>query len=586
MAIGDDFLTNPTSALYLDKVPTGRALPTGLSDQNVSKAENWNAIKNAMGVIRNYVLLPLEAKGTPPENVVPNSEWQLLTLTGAGPKVKADATGFEDAITVASYSTSSNTAVCQTSDTKNLKVGDLVKFDASAHANLQIAPMRVTSVTVNTSFNVGIPRGLTGVTTAACTCQPWDAGGDSLIGTGDGPDGWSKTTGAMVWREDNTVNLKPGARYACGFKKYSVSRENLYVIMPTREVYQFRGKSFVFGCGVMQKIKAGAGTWRLWVNVDGVEVFSAYATAQTYQWLEKTLTIADTAAAISYGISFEGSLSDVYYVTQPMAGVGDYLGDWNYSRVRNEYFIPKVQFNPATMVGATVSMPATPLASSDNTVAHGGGVGNQFGFKMRLPAESGGRIAPTVRAIQMQLEAKSADTLLPRSNAFVDLLLECTTGGAKGTAAFRVSANAGSTWSTIQVSDAVSATIQWLEATYSGDANNASVRYQPFNLAAGTYTAGDRWSVTTAAVVTQTVAVGFNGVTVTPRNQTVVLGLRSKDAAPTIYGILLFAQAATLMNGHAGLVTLDEFGDMIVYSGSLSTTWTSVSYDINGFWLS
>jgi hypothetical protein len=585
MAVGDDFLTNPTSELFLDKIATGRPLPDGLSEQNVSMAGNWNAVKRAMDVMRSEVLLPLEAKGTPPENVVPNSAWQLMTVSGAGAKMQADASlGEEETIAVDSYSTSTNTAVCVTSNTKNLKVGDLVKFDSSAHANMQIAPMRVTAVVANASFNVGVPRGLTGGTTAACTCQPWDAGGN--LATGDGPDGWTKTVGARVWREDNAVNLKAGSKYSCGFKKYASSRENMYVLVNSRRVDQMKGKSFVFGCGVKQGVKGGTGTWRVWINVDGNEYFSEYATVQTYQWREKTVDIPEGAAAVSYGIAFEGALSDVYYVSQPMAGLGDYIGEWNYHQPKNEIYIPIVQYNPPTMVGATVAI-TTALSGSDNTVAHGGGVGNQFGFKMRLPAESEGRIAPTVRAVIMQLEGKSTAATLDRSNAFVDLLLECTTGGTRGTAAFKVSADGGSTWSTIQTSGAGTGTMQWIEATYSADANNALVRYQPFLIGdGGTYTAGDRWTVTTAAVVTQTVAVGYNGVTITPRVQGAVLGLRSKESAPTVYGILLFAQVAGLMNGHAGWVTLDEFGDMMVYTGSLNTQWTSVSYDINGFLLS
>ena len=127
-------------------------------------------------------------------------------------------------------------------------------------------------------------------------------GGLSSVGTGDALDGWSKSTTAQVWREDNAVNAKAGSKYSCGYKKGASSTEFLYSTISGRDVTPFLGRTVVFGVWVYHKVKGGSGTWRIRLQSDGtgaVNAASASATTTAFEWKEVSATIPSDATNFS-----------------------------------------------------------------------------------------------------------------------------------------------------------------------------------------------------------------------------------------------------------------------------------------------
>lgn len=402
------------------------------------------------GTSRGYPLdLLFVAQGVNTQNVLPNTQWQVATAIGSSTKMNPQGTGTALPISVSSYTVGANTVVALTTNTGDLKVGDLVSFSAAADANLRLSYCRVDAVTPNVSFTVSLPLGLKTAASAACTATPVMAGGAASVGTGDAFDGWSKTTTLQVWREDNVVNLQPGSAYSAGLLKGAATPELMYCSLPAREVPRYLNRQVVFGTWCYQKI--GTAGWRAFVTTNGTggtTTYSSTAAAGSFAWAEVSVAVPADATTISFGVSLDGVANDVYYVSQPMAGFGTYLGRGNYQVPRNEYLVPKVKMSPLTFIGAAVTFP---------TVLDASGV--TYGFAMRPYAETNGAVAPTVRALSMQLEGRT-DGPLPAvggaaGNVFATrnrnavphiyaVLFYATVAGAFGTGAGLITLNDGS----------------------------------------------------------------------------------------------------------------------------------------------
>lgn len=332
------------------------------------------------------------------ENILPNTRWQIATAIPSAAKMNYQGTGALGAITVTSYTTGANTVVALTANTGQLKVGDLVFFQAPASANMRISACRVEAVVTNVSFTVKLPLNLTG-TSAACTAVPWDIGGSASIGVGDAFDGWTKDAGATVWREDNAVNLKTGSKYACGYMKSSSSTQYLYHAVPARNLSEYLGRTMVFGAWVNQKVRGGTGTWRAFINTNGSGggyTFStpSSAAANAYDWKEIAAAVPTDSTQLFLGIAFDGNSADSYYISQPIAGRGPFIGQGNYIAPRNEVLYPRVKLSPLTFTNASPTFPSTPGSAGD------------FGFVVRPGAETNGAIAPTTQGIRLTLEGR------------------------------------------------------------------------------------------------------------------------------------------------------------------------------------
>jgi hypothetical protein len=336
-------------------------------------------------------------------NVLPNTRWYVSTAIGYGTKIGAEGNPMAS-VSVSSYTTGSNTVVCTTSDTKALAVGMLVAFSGSAHANLKITPARITALVTNTSFTVRLPNGLLGASSAACTATPTDVGGAVVsIVTSHSFDHWTKATGMAVWRDSWSANVR-GGRYALGMKKGSASAEKHYVQFSARDLVNMAGRTMVLG--VWMKNPTG-GSWRLFTsdNVNG-ERFGTTVTATGYTWAEFSFTVPANPTSLAMGWELIGASGLVFYASEPFAGQGSVIGptggplDLSLQRL-----VPVVKYSPISLTNANITFTTTADAIG------------RYSFLFDAYAETGGQIAPEVRALDVLLEGIDYGTLIPDSGA-------------------------------------------------------------------------------------------------------------------------------------------------------------------------
>jgi hypothetical protein len=519
------------------------------------------------------------------ENLLPNSQWQIATAIGSSPKMNSAGTAVMPPIVVTGYTTGTNTITATTANTGELEVGNLVMFQSPCEASLTRTTSCIDALVKNASFTVSLPLGRIAKTSSACNAIPTMAGGVSSIGTGDALDGWSKSITAQVWREGHRTNNKLGSLYSAGFKKGDDGTEIMNHSVEKRDVGRFQGRQVVFGVWVYHKVHHGRGTWRAFISTRGSKHpvwYSPRSSKTTYDWKEISATIPSDADAIDFGISFEGSRGDVYYVSQPMASFGTFLGVGNYRSPYHETLIPRVKITPYSHYNANCDFPTQPSANANLTEAYGGGVGDDFGFYVRPYPETNGAIAPTVRRLLMQIEARSDKVTVARSNALVPLRLKVSAAGKRGAAAFQISADQGTTWSHPLTPLEGANTFRYLGPPWSADANNSQVKYQVFQMKDGEYREGDSWTVATDGSILFS-GRGYNGIAIAPQIQRVVIAARNQETPPCIYGILCEAKAPGGLESGAGTVTLDDKGDFFLYTTTLGGRWYNESMDINGF---
>jgi hypothetical protein len=336
-----------------------------------------------------------QISGPAPVNLAPNSQWEVITGFSHGVRENPSGTGREAPIAVFAHTTHCNicTATVRGS-TGDLKAGDLVTFNGpGVDARLKLSPMRVLAVTRDASFTFALPLGLEPAVSAPATVLNINIGMAASTHTGDGPDGWSKSPSLEIWREDNAANVPAGADYSLGVRKTSADRQQL-VTRPRPG--RFHGRMIVFGAYVYQRVRGGAGSWRITLASNGAggrEVFSAQAPATPgWQWLEASYAVPLDATEVSAGVVFDGQVDDVYYVANPVLTFGTAIGVNNYLKPTTEIVIPRVKLTPITWNNAVVTFPRSP------------GAGEGYGFSWDVYAETGGGIAPTVAAVGVALE--------------------------------------------------------------------------------------------------------------------------------------------------------------------------------------
>jgi hypothetical protein len=331
-----------------------------------------------------------------PQNFAPNSQWEIVTGFGASVREKPDGSGTE-----APYRLLANTVDCNlctaTVDgfTGSLKVDDLVRIDGpGVDPDLRRAPMRVYSVDPGKSFTFALPLGLKATLSRPATVTNVMIGGAASIGTGDGPDGWSKSTSLMVWREDARGDRPAGADYSLGVQRQTEAPE--YVV--TRPaIGRVHGRTLAFGAYVEQKSRHGPGTWRIVMSSNGAggkTVLSPAAPAgpAQWRWLEASYAVPDDASEVSVGVQFEGAPGDIFYMANPVVAFASTIGADNYVKPMSEVVIPVVKLTPATWYDASIRFP---------TAVDKGGT---HGFTFDAYAETGGGVAPTVARLDVALE--------------------------------------------------------------------------------------------------------------------------------------------------------------------------------------
>jgi hypothetical protein len=337
----------------------------------------------------------------PPQNLAPNSQWEVFTGVRSGPRIAPDGRGFVPAVTVSGEETGCNLCEALTpGGTGALQSGGLVRFEGEGlDRALTQAPVRVLSLEPGRGFRFRLSLGQTLGVSRPARAQSVMIGGQASEGVGDAADGWSKTPSLWVWREVAPMDRPPGALYSLGIERRATTPES--VVTHPRPALM-AGRTLVFGAYVRQAIRTGSGTWRAILEARGPGAATAAARSaaapagEGWTWLETTLAIPADPAEVSAGVAFEGAPGDVYYLANPVLAFGEAIGVNNYQKPAGEVLIPVVKLTPATWENAVLQFPSAPLA--------GGG----FGFVFDAYAETGGGIAPTVARLDIALEGIDA----------------------------------------------------------------------------------------------------------------------------------------------------------------------------------
>lgn len=332
------------------------------------------------------------------ENLLPNTNWQLMS-TNAAPQTKmnVEGTGTESPVSFSSFTASSNTPTFLTTNTQRLNVGDRVYINGLG--NLSVSGMIVTAVTTNTSFTLALPLGLLSPASSTGSAIPI-GNGDSLGNTtGASGVGWNKTVTLISWADDFSVNRATGAKRVMGFRKAVAGVETHYWNNSTRngtDMSQFVGRTVTFGAVVRQKVKGGAGTFRLQINDTVSTTSSASGTGSgSYEFLTVTKTISANATDLLAIVSFEGTTGDVYYLGLPTLIFGSALPQTQLGPPPNEMLFAG-HWNPPIL---------TPLAMTFPATAYPGTGGLLFGFSGEdIEALSYGVAHHTIKAARCKIE--------------------------------------------------------------------------------------------------------------------------------------------------------------------------------------
>ncbi|HEY5106299.1 MAG TPA: hypothetical protein VII73_05930 [Caulobacteraceae bacterium] len=341
------------------------------------------------------MFFPTLALAQAPQNFAPNSQWEVISTVGYAPRENSEGTGPLPPVAITANTTGSNLVVLSVSGpTGEAKAGDLIVLSgAGADRALTLAPMRITALKRDAEITVRAPLGLAPRVSRPASARNVNIGGEASAGTGDGPDGWTKSTSLVFWREDNAANVPPGAYYSLGLSRRASPAEFL-VTHPNPHLV--RGRTIAFGAYVLHRPRNGSAAWRVVISSDGSGGYTAMSPAALpstdYQWRELRYTVPADATAVYEGVELEGGRGDTFYLANPVATIGRAIGEGGYLKPFEETLIPVVKITPYSWDNATITFPATPDA------------GPSYAIAFDAYAETGGAIAPTVARIDTALE--------------------------------------------------------------------------------------------------------------------------------------------------------------------------------------
>lgn len=325
-------------------------------------------------------------------NFLQNTQFQVRTGMLANTKMNSAGTGTQTAISFTNFTPSSTSPILYTTNTQQLKQGDLIKITGTSVAGFNLTLLRVKGIAVNNSIQVTLPLGLaTPATSVACTGTPMLQYSNGST-NGNGPDSYTITSGVNCWIDDFPINSCPGSKLQCGLQLTSTSQQVFYYTVPAADVSLYQGKTICFGMQCLQKI--GSGTAQIILQTDSGSNFGTnFIVNGSYEYSELSVLIPTNAAYITMGIVLNGAIGDVYYVSQPKAVVGTTCGDYTFD---NRELVPICKMTPISLNTASFTIPA-----------FGDGYGT-YGFPVDIFQETNGAIDPSVRIIKAQLEGKCA----------------------------------------------------------------------------------------------------------------------------------------------------------------------------------
>ena len=313
------------------------------------------------------------------ENFLPNVQWQSFAAENYGivpiTKQNVAGTGSQTAVSSTSFTINSNTPTFLTTNTREVKVGDIVEISSAGIAHgwwCYVGPgcvgndssyatgVRVTALVANTSITVVAPfAGASPGASTATTITPITAG--ELGGTGYGPDGWAKTATLKVWPDDFTVNSYPGAIRTLGVRKGAVAVEQLAWKALPRQLAKYTGRTITCGVANYQKVQSNAGTWSISIfdDVTGytTSTVGSGTSAGGFQYRSVTATVNSAATDFYVFINYNGlNVTDVHYTAIPTCVFGTYLTQANLRQNINDS-ITSNHWNPPLLTPFRLTMP-------------------------------------------------------------------------------------------------------------------------------------------------------------------------------------------------------------------------------------
>jgi hypothetical protein len=306
------------------------------------------------------------------ENFVPNCQLQLWSGLGFITKMNSQGTGTQAAISYTGFDTVNNQPRLFTSNTGQVKVGDVVKmpsnfwgFPGSGYVNINIGA-RVVAVSTNASITVqGYFDSFSPVSSIAGTATPI-CPGDLGTGSGQCMDSWKKTGSLVVWADDFTTNSYPGALRTLGIRKGSASVEQITWECPPNQLKRYWGRTITFAVPVWQKVQSGAGTWSI-STYDTIAGYTNSAAGQgnsysnpTYggfQFIPVTATVTPGCTRFVLLLNLSGALNDVYYAALPTAVLGSIMVQNNCRQNPNEILRPVGHWNPPILTPLQLQFP-------------------------------------------------------------------------------------------------------------------------------------------------------------------------------------------------------------------------------------
>jgi hypothetical protein len=328
-------------------------------------------------------------------NLLPNTQWQIFSTLGGstGSVVEPTPTGVgvNGSIAISGFTTSSTFPTLTTSNTQNLKANDIIGITGTGAGNLSYSPIRVYSVVPNTSFTLYMPGQLSTPASSVSTLTATSVVPGNYGTNTNGPDGWTKTSTLNLWRDTYPGNAAIGSKYSLGLVKGASGTENFTYVAPINQIPKLAGRTIVFGAYVLSRANAGTGNFQLCI----ITTCSAVtAGTGTYQWVEVSYHIPSSTTNIYFTFAEEGATNDVYYISNPMAAYGAYLGTGNYIQNPGEVINFINHINPPLFIGFADNFPSTPWP----------GTTTEFGWEWDLYALTYGQIADTVKSVQVQME--------------------------------------------------------------------------------------------------------------------------------------------------------------------------------------
>lgn len=322
------------------------------------------------------------------DNFLPNCQWQLTTVgtgtwSGGGipsiTKYNFQGTGTQAPINCTGFDTASNTPTFYTTDTQQVKVGDIVVIESGGflwdypgvgQINVPTG-VRVTNLVANTSITVQAPfNGKTPGTSFACTARPICGGILAASSNGQCADGWVKDPSVTYWVDDFSVNACPGALRVLGINTSVSSPSFISYNVPPKQLKRFAGRTVSFGALVRQKAQGGSGTWRMYIydTVNGFR-YSSNGTGASYtnasynnfEFNSVTAAIDLNTTRIEIGIQFNGNAGDVYYVALPTGVFNDIITVDNLGQNTVDLMRTVGHWNPPLLTPFYIHFPATEI---------------------------------------------------------------------------------------------------------------------------------------------------------------------------------------------------------------------------------